>query len=64
MNRSVVDAALQIFQRVSFAGGDRQKWVFDLFILYYFFAYLPLQTIPACKFATQHPQPVYSLLKL
>jgi hypothetical protein len=41
--RPVTDAALQNFQRVSFAGGDRQKvgfW-FIYFILFYFFAYLP-----------------------
>jgi prolyl-tRNA editing enzyme YbaK/EbsC (Cys-tRNA(Pro) deacylase) len=37
-NRPVADAALQNFQRVSFAGGVRQN---DLFISFYFFAYLP-----------------------
>ena len=40
-NRPVADAALQNFQRVSFAGGVRQNDLFILFILFYFFAYLP-----------------------
>ena len=33
--KPVADAALPISQRVSFAGGDRQKWVFDLFIFFF-----------------------------
>jgi hypothetical protein len=45
--------------------GEIGKSGFLIYLFYIiFFAYLPLQTIPARKFATQHPQPVYSLLKL